>query len=204
MRKRLANELKVCFKARINSKQSITWFSSLENTRHAVFLVLLLLSACAWLTAMSTQTEGERSHSSHSDCTLTRDVPQDTLLAIRYLGIQLSHRKYIAVGSLFKIPVSSSTVFIPLESVKDILMLEGIRGWSVVFYLAIVQEIGGSMQIHVAFPVRSDVILPEGAIKTEDFLQHLMPRLHILRAVYSGARAVVNGSQQTTAADTPV
>ena len=38
--------------------------------------------------------------------------------------------------------------------IKDIVLLEGIQGWSVIWYLAIIADNGKDVTVHVVFRVR--------------------------------------------------
>lgn len=55
-----------------------------------------------------------------------------------------------------KFPLSTSNLFIPLDSISDIIINEGIYGWRVIYYIVIIQQQGKEgIKLRVAFPVRS-------------------------------------------------
>ena len=55
-----------------------------------------------------------------------------------------------------ELPISGqATTFIPLSTIQDVLILEGIHGWAVIYYLAVLQDDGDSVRVHVVFRVRS-------------------------------------------------
>lgn len=78
---------------------------------------------------------------------------------MRDFGAQLTDQLVlefpILQGKTLCIPVSrTSKFFLPISSMQEILLLEGIQGWSIKWYLAIIQKKGSSSQIHVIFEVR--------------------------------------------------
>jgi len=101
---------------------------------------------------------------------------KESLLVIQDLGLQLSSRlelSFRCCGLAFDCPVSPlSTIYLPVSAVADILLLEGIQGWSVIWYLAIVEQNGQSIKIKVPF-------------------ETALPRLPVLRIVWAGVREIL-------------
>lgn len=64
--------------------------------------------------------------------------------------LQLLHARTLK----FALPLSGKAkTFLPASSIQDIVLLEGIQGWSIIWYLAIAQKNGSSTKIHVVFEV---------------------------------------------------
>lgn len=74
------------------------------------------------------------------------------------LGVQLSSQNILQIP-LFPtqqivFPLSGrSKTFIPASSIQDIVLLEGIQGWSIIWYLAIAQRDKEGTKLHVTFKV---------------------------------------------------
>lgn len=74
------------------------------------------------------------------------------------LGVQLSSQNILQIPLFrtqqFAFPLSDrSKTFIPASSIQDIVLLEGIRGWSIIWYLAIAQRDNEGTKLHVTFKV---------------------------------------------------
>ena len=81
----------------------------------------------------------------------------ESVLAVRHMGIQLSSQLCLRVAGI-DLPISGqATTFVPLSAVQDVLILEGIHGWSVIYYLAVLQDDGDGVRIHVVFRVRAQL-----------------------------------------------
>lgn len=77
---------------------------------------------------------------------------------MREFGAQLSDQMVLELptsrSKTLLIPLSgTSKLFIPVSSIQEILLLEGIQGWTIIWYLAIIQKDGTSSRIHVIFKV---------------------------------------------------
>ena len=75
------------------------------------------------------------------------------------IGAQLSGQIMLEVprkrAATIWIPLSgNSKLFIPESSIQEIVLLEGIQGWSIIWYLAIAQKKGNGTKLHVIFKVR--------------------------------------------------
>lgn len=56
--------------------------------------------------------------------------------------------------SATRFPLSTSNLFIPLESISDIVINEGIYGWRVIYYIVIIQTQGKEeVKLRIAFSV---------------------------------------------------
>ncbi|KAK9895655.1 hypothetical protein P389DRAFT_67342 [Cystobasidium minutum MCA 4210] len=102
---------------------------------------------------------------------------QESLLVMKAVGVQLSSQVVLHLPVLrarcIKLPLSStSKTFIPASSIQDIVLLEGLQGWSIIWYLAVAQQESNGTKLHVIFP-------------------HALPRLAILRRVWQDARSVL-------------
>lgn len=109
---------------------------------------------------------------------------RESLLVIQAFGAQLSSQMVLELhvwrDKTLLIPVSGrSILFIPMPSIQEILLLEGIQGWSVIWYLAIIQKDTIGSKIHVIF-------------------KKSLPRLHILRQVWQGSRYVLGMDGKAT------
>lgn len=94
---------------------------------------------------------------------LTRTVRRpsaESILAIAGLGLQLSTTRGIVLSiptrsAPLRIPLSTSRLFLPLNSISDVVINEGIYGWTIIYYLVIIQDDGnGPVKLRVGFPVR--------------------------------------------------
>ena len=73
---------------------------------------------------------------------------------MRGFGIQLSSRRYLTILGL-SLTISRMSLFLPMHTVKSVAIMEGIRGWSIIFYLAVMCETEEEgVRIHVVYPVR--------------------------------------------------
>jgi len=81
-------------------------------------------------------------------------------------------------------PLSTSTSFVPLTSIGDVIVNEAVYGWKIIYYLAIVTWIGGSAQGGGSDAPPSDAKVVVG-------FPELLPRLAEVRAVWEGVRATL-------------
>jgi len=112
----------------------------------------------------------------------------EEVVAIRGLGLQLTTTKGfkwplplpIAQPS-WTYPLSAVTTFVPLSSIGDVIINEGVYGWGVIYYLAIVTWASGQGSVQGAKSEPKLVVaFPE-----------LLPRLKDLRDVWQGVRATL-------------
>lgn len=102
-------------------------------------------------------------------------VLSETILTIGGLGLQLSTTRGLLLSfplissSTLKIPISTSSQFLPLTSISDVVINEGIYGWTIIYYLVIIQHNSKAVKLHVGFP-------------------ELLPRLDELLRVWIGVR----------------
>lgn len=82
------------------------------------------------------------------------------MIALPDLGVQLQMTRglclalpFLASNNAYRIqlPLSTSSVFIPLEQISTIVIHEGLRRWRVEYYLAFIKRSGAG--ISVGFPV---------------------------------------------------
>ena len=103
----------------------------------------------------------------------------ESMVVVKGLGVQLSTTRGIstALPSVFhtvhssnqedrkgekdggrsatRFAISTSNLFIPLDSISDIVINEGIYGWRIIYYLVIIQTQGKEeVKLRIAFPVR--------------------------------------------------
>ncbi|KAJ7905370.1 hypothetical protein B0H14DRAFT_2660003 [Mycena olivaceomarginata] len=97
----------------------------------------------------------------------------ESVVVIPPHGIQLeTHR-----GLPWFPPFTVTRQFIPLASLQDFIIHEGLSGWNVRYYLAAIRlSEAGDYQVHVAF-------------------ENLMPHFEILLEVYRGVQAVISNDR---------
>ncbi|KAL8284267.1 hypothetical protein RQP46_005016 [Phenoliferia psychrophenolica] len=89
----------------------------------------------------------------------TSSVLNESILAIAGLGLQLSTTRglvlsFPTLSTPLKIPLSTSRLFLPLASISDVVINEGIYGWTIIYYLVIIQDEGqGPVKLRVGYPV---------------------------------------------------
>ena len=70
-------------------------------------------------------------------------------MVLHSLGLQLETQT-----GLYSVPLYTSRRFIPLATLQDFIINEGLRGWSVRYYLAVITESqNGDITIDVPFEV---------------------------------------------------
>ncbi|KAG9039609.1 hypothetical protein FRB95_009189 [Tulasnella sp. JGI-2019a] len=103
-------------------------------------------------------------------------IISESAIALPGLGVQLEkHRGIPHTPFSASISLSCSRTFIPMASIKDIVINEGLRRWDVRFYLAIIH------QAQSASPA-------EEFIRIAIPFQEIQPPFPILREVYHGLR----------------
>lgn len=90
---------------------------------------------------------------------LLTPIPE-TILSIRGLGLQLSTTRGFQLSLPFtsvtiEVPMSTAKTFVPLNSIQDVVINEGINGWRIVYYIVVIQDGGEEegVKLRVAFPV---------------------------------------------------
>ncbi|KAM0755900.1 hypothetical protein T439DRAFT_15220 [Meredithblackwellia eburnea MCA 4105] len=108
----------------------------------------------------------------------TSTVLYESILVISGLGLQLSTTRgcllaFPLLGTSYKIPLSTSRRFVPLSSISDVVINEGIFRWKIIYYLVIIQDRGkGEIKLRVGFP-------------------ELLPRLEEVKKVWIGIRHIL-------------
>lgn len=108
---------------------------------------------------------------------------------MRGLGLQLTTTTGLQIPFLphIKIPLFQKHLFLPIETISDIIINEGIFGWTIIYYLVIIvidnsnedstgsggKEVGGG-----------DVRLRVG-------FEEMLPRLAELRLIWQGIRSTM-------------
>ncbi|KAH9842693.1 uncharacterized protein C8Q71DRAFT_215966 [Rhodofomes roseus] len=157
----------------------------LENTRlcrgahrtaHSVFecfwldmvvclVVAILWPIFAWHSAFKAGLAAASTLYAYTRCT---QVLRESVVVLRSLGLQLETQR----GLPF-IPLFTSRRFIPFTTLRDFVINEGLRGWSVHYYLAVIQQSSnGEVTIDVPF-------------------ENIMPRFPILLEVYHGVHELL-------------
>jgi len=122
----------------------------------------------------------------------TSTVLEESILAIRLVGLQLSTTRgisfavpiflrpllpsFLAKAPALSIPITTSHLFLPLSSISDIVVNEGIFGWTIIYYLVVIQD--GNTE-------------GEGQVKLRVGFPELLPRVATLRKVWQGLRHVL-------------
>lgn len=70
-----------------------------------------------------------------------RLIVTDGLLVMRGIGVQVEHRRTVALGArAITVPSSSSSAFIPLAAIDDIVLIERLSGWAIVWSLVVISR----------------------------------------------------------------
>jgi hypothetical protein len=74
------------------------------------------------------------------------------MVALSALGIQLQTTRGISLSLSHKtpsirIPLFTSSTFIPLEEISTIVIHEGLRGWRVEYYVAVIKRSGAGIVV---------------------------------------------------------
>jgi hypothetical protein len=60
----------------------------------------------------------------------------------------------------YVVPLSKDSIFLPLDSISDVVINEGVSGWKIIYYLIIIQDEKGEgdkgVKLRIGFPVRSN------------------------------------------------
>ena len=63
---------------------------------------------------------------------------------MRGIGVQLEHRRILSLGArAITVPFTSGSAFIPLASIDDIVLVERLSGWAIVWSLIILSRAAG-------------------------------------------------------------
>ena len=109
---------------------------------------------------------------------------EESVVVLHTLGLQLETQR-----GLPSVPLFTSRRFIPLTTLQDFVINEGLRGWSVCYYLAVIQESKtGEVTIDVPFEVGNS--LPD-SLSVLKGCQNILPRFPILLEVYHGVQELV-------------
>jgi len=101
----------------------------------------------------------------YSRCTR---VLSESVVILHSLGLQLETQRGLPL-----VPLFTSRRFIPLTSLRDFVINEGLRGWSVHYFLAVMQQ------------------SPNGNVTIDVPFQHIMPRFPVLLEVYHGVHELL-------------
>lgn len=121
-------------------------------------------------------------------------MPAETITLLPSLGVQLSHKRDLA---LFPLTVDSHQHLVPLERIARVVLNEGLQGAGAKAYLAVVEngqgERGEGEKVHVVFPVRSRASSSHSPspLPHTFSLQSILPRLKDLEPVLQKVRAVL-------------
>ncbi|KAH9934662.1 uncharacterized protein B0H18DRAFT_927263 [Fomitopsis serialis] len=112
----------------------------------------------------------------YSRCTR---VLWESVVILHSLGLQLETQRGLPL-----VPLFTSRRFIPLTSLRDFVINEGLRGWSVHYYLAVMQQSSnGNVTIDVPF-------------------QNIMPRFPVLLEIYHGVHELLFDSPTSSISQT--
>lgn len=86
--------------------------------------------------------------------------------------------------------LSTSKRFIPMSSLQDFVINEGLRRWSVRYYLtAIYRRRSGSYAMQVAYEVSLPLVILQYALKLNQ--QNILPHFLVLVEVYDGVQNIL-------------
>ncbi|KAF8590927.1 hypothetical protein K439DRAFT_1230570, partial [Ramaria rubella] len=77
----------------------------------------------------------------------------ESILLIPHHGIQLETHRGITLPVGLPLRLTAKRRFIPLTSVRDVVINEGLRRWNVRYYLCVIQDTGSDVTLEVAFEV---------------------------------------------------
>jgi phosphatidylinositol N-acetylglucosaminyltransferase subunit H len=77
----------------------------------------------------------------------------ESVVIIPCHGIQLETHRGLQYSLLPSCPLSTKRRFIPLTSVRDIVINEGLRRWDVRYYLCVIRDAGPEVSLEVVFEV---------------------------------------------------
>lgn len=83
--------------------------------------------------------------------------PPESILAVRGLGLQLSTtRGFVCTlprGQPRSVALSTSRQFVPLSSISDVVVNEGVWRWQIIYYLVIIRNEGLEAKLEIGFRV---------------------------------------------------
>lgn len=113
-------------------------------------------------------------------CSCCADGGPESILAVKGLGIQLTTTRGVSLSlprltalrsyvdtspaaltstceyKTIRIPLSRSNLFLPLGTISDVVLNEGISGWKIIYYLVVIQDKGhDGIKLRIGFPVRA-------------------------------------------------
>lgn len=97
---------------------------------------------------------------SHIISMLTLTLPE-SITPLPSLGLQLSTTRGLSFphpSSRLLIPLSTSHTFVPLSEISTVVINEGLRRWSVRYYLAVVRKRGEGVLVAFDVNLRSCVL----------------------------------------------
>ncbi|KAI0928605.1 hypothetical protein AcW1_005802 [Taiwanofungus camphoratus] len=104
----------------------------------------------------------------------------ESVIVLPSLGIQFETHRGTPSAPLF-----ASRRFIPLSSLQDFVINEGLRRWDIRYYLVAIQRPHSNMvSLVVAYEVR--VAIKSDFWCAQDICQNTLPRFPVLREVYHG------------------
>lgn len=84
----------------------------------------------------------------------------EELIAIPHIGVQLGTMRGLILPGGMRLPLSHTRDFVPLSQLVDLQLIEGINGWSIRYWLALVVDHGDAgVHLRVAFKVRACVVV---------------------------------------------
>ena len=93
------------------------------------------------------------------------------MLLLPLYGIQLETHRGLKPPFLPALRLTASRRFIPLTSVRDVVINEGLHRWDVRYYICIIRDIGSEVTLEVAFEVRFHTYM-EMASHRHTFTEH--------------------------------
>ncbi|KAF8532518.1 GPI-GlcNAc transferase complex, PIG-H component-domain-containing protein [Gautieria morchelliformis] len=135
-------------------------FELRENKSH-LYLLLWICLAFLYIYNKSTQ------------------VLHESIFVVPRHGIQLETHRGLKFSLIPAFPLRTKRRFIPLTSVRDIVINEGFRRWDVRYYLCIIRDTGSEVVLEVAF-------------------ENLLPHLPILECVHQHIHKILSQASTPT------
>ena len=89
------------------------------------------------------------------------------------------------------LPISIERRVIPVSTISAVIINEGLHGWNVRYYLAVLAKVGETESLHVLYEVRPP-FPPSASTSTEVlFTQNQLPRMPVLRDVYHNLQVLL-------------
>ncbi|KZT68189.1 hypothetical protein DAEQUDRAFT_343932 [Daedalea quercina L-15889] len=99
----------------------------------------------------------------------------ESVIILHSLGLQLETHRGLPL-----VPLFTSRRFIPLTTLRDFVINEGLRGWSVHYYLAVIQQ------------------SPNGDVTISVPFENIMPRFPVLLEIYHGVHELLFDNSSVT------